>query len=305
MSFNLNLSFLFIVLLLAPPAGAATNTPDDATVKTEVTAAQALQDARKFPEARAAFEKILQHAPDEPTANCQVALYACDKGEWEKALSCASKALAADANNARYQYVWGAANGVAALKGGVFSKLGHAKKCLAAYQRASELEPRNVQYHWALLSYYQQAPGFVGGSIDLAYAQAAEIKKLDPRSGRQAFAQLYLSEKKYDLAFGQYEEVPAEERDDYQTSYSFGRLTLLSGQRLDEGLAAFQRCLELAPPSDGEKRVRADVHWRLGNVWERKGQVETARTEYLTALKELPDFRPAKQALEKLGDRKS
>ena len=282
----------------------ATTVADSGPIQSDLAAANALLEARKIPEARAAFEKILADSPGNPGANSSIALLACDDGNWEKALRHASTAIATEPNHARHQYVWGAANGIAALKGGVFAKLGHAKKCLAAYKRAVELEPESIQYRWALLNYFQQAPSFAGGDKALAYAQAEEIKKLDPERGRQALVQVYVSEKKYDLAFGEYDELLRVSPDDYDVLYQFGRLTLMSGQRLNEGMAAFRHCLTLPPPNQNEALMRADLHWRLGNVWEAKNQPDHAREEYNMSLKEDPAFRPALRALEKLDQTK-
>jgi len=293
-----------ILAALATVVAARAATADPAT-PAEVTAAKALLDAGKYAESRAAFAKILAHAPEHPDANYHAGLFACDDGEWEKALDLEGKALASDLNDARYQYGWGAANGIAALKGGLFSKFGYAKKCLAGYQRAAELDPANAKYHWALLNYYQQAPGFVGGGMELAYGQAAALGKIDPELGRLGFMQLYVAEKKYDLAFRQYDEALRASPDNYFALYNFGRLTLMAGQRLDDGMAAFRRCLELPSPPSKDAPSPASLHWRLGLVWEKKNQPEQARTEFLAALKEQPDFRPAQQALDKLGGGKT
>ncbi|HEX3729432.1 MAG TPA: tetratricopeptide repeat protein [Opitutaceae bacterium] len=291
------------ILLLILGAAPDQSRASDSGLKAELAAADALRDAQRSVDARAAYAKILQEAPDNPEANCSYGLYACDAGDWQTALRCEAKALAADPHNARYQYGWGAANGTAALKASLFSKLGYAKKCLAAYQRASELEPRNLQYHWGLLQYYQQAPGIVGGDMAQAYVQAAELKKLDPSSGHQAFAQLYLREKKYGLAFQEYDEALRAAPDSYSDLYNFGRLALMTGQRLEEALGAFRRCLALTPgrglPTHG------NVHWRIGGVFEQQGHPDQARAEYLEALKEQPGFRPAQQALDKLNQVKA
>lgn len=294
---------LLLSLVWFARAGAAT-VADPTPLQAELAAANALLQERKIPEARAAFEKILAASPNNPSAHSSIALLACEDGDWEKALRHASKAIGTEPNHAHHQYVWGAANGIAALKSGVFAKLGHAKKCLAAYKRAVELEPESIQYRWALLNYYQQAPGVAGGDKALAYAQAEEIKKLDPERGRQALVQVYMSDKKYELAFAEYDELLRRNPDDHGVLYQFGRLTLMSGQRLDEGMAAFRHCLTLPPPNQNAALMRADLHWRLGNVWEAKNQLDDARKEYNASLKENPAFRPALRALEKLDQTK-
>lgn len=271
-----------------------------ADVANALAEANALRDNQRHAEARAAYARILKETPDSPEANYAVGLYACDDGNWEKALACEAKAVAADPNNAKYQYGWGAANGVSAMKAGVFSKLGYAKKCLAGYRKAAELEPTNPRYHFALMSFYQQAPGFAGGDMTLAYAQASEIKKLDPALGRQAYAQLYLGEKKYDQAFHEYEEALQRSPDDYTALYGFGRLAAITSKRLEQGRAALRRCLALPTPKAAPSH--ANVHWQLGKLAAAAGQADEARREYEAALKEDPGFGPAKQALQKLAE---
>ena len=284
------LSIPFLVAAAVPPAP---------TVESALAAANALFNAQQHAEAKAAFGRVLALSPDNAEANFRLGLYACDAGEWEKALAYEAKALAADPKNAKYQYGWGAANGIAALKSGLLSKLGYAHKCLAAYQRAAELEPSNPQYHYALFSYYTQAPGFAGGDKDLALVQAAEIKKLDPQLGRQAYAEWYLRQHKPDLAFQEYEVVLRESPNDYVALYHVGLVALFSGQRLEQGLAALRHCLALDVPKGSPSH--ANVHWRIGSLLEKTGQAELARTEYAAALKENPNFRPAISAMAKLA----
>ena len=288
-------------LLLLLLAAAARGRAADANVAAELAKADALRDAQRAAEAKAAYAKILQESPDNPDANCSYGLYASDEGDWKTALKCEGKALAADPDNARYQYGWGVANGIAALKGVVFTKVTHAQRCLAAFQRAAHLAPGNLQYRWSLMLYYEQAPGFLGGSMDLAYAEATAIRKLNAASGGEAFAQLYIRDKKYDLAFHEYDEALRAAPDNYSVLYNFARLTQQSGERLDAGLAALRHCLALKPAQGDPSH--ASVHWLTGLVFERQGRPDEARKEYDQALKEEPNFQAARQALDRLNQR--
>ncbi|HVW19637.1 MAG TPA: tetratricopeptide repeat protein [Opitutaceae bacterium] len=290
---RLPLLFLFL------GAAASRSRGSDAGVAAELAKADALRDAHEAEAAKAVYAKILRIAPDNPEANCSYGLYAADEGDWRRALKCEAKAVAADPGNARYQYGWGVANGKAALKGVVFAKMAHARKCLAAFQRASELAPDNLQYRWSLMLYYEQAPAILGGNMDLAYAEATAIKKLNVVSGREAFAQVYTRDRKYDLAFQEYEQLLQAAPDSYSDLYDLGQLTLSAGRHLEQGLAALRRCLALPPVRGGP--THAEVHWRIGGILERQGRSDLARAEYLEALKEEPQLQPARQALDRLG----
>ena len=117
------------------------------------------------------------------------------------------------------------------------------------------------------------------------------------RDGCQAFASLYLGEKKYDQAFGQFEDILQAEPDDYATLYGLGKLAIASQQRLDQGLAAFKRCLELTPKPG---QAAHDAAWsRIGQIYELKGDPAAARAAFETALKLNPDSKFAVEGLKR------
>ena len=208
------------------------------------------------------------------------------------------KAVALDPANSNYQWRLGDAYGRSAQKAGVFSKMGLAGKCRTAYEKAVELDPKNLDARSSLMNYYQQAPGIAGGSKDKALAQAQEIKKLDASRGRFAFATLYLAEKKYDQAFAEFEEVLKEKPDDYAALFQTGRLAAISGERLDHGLTVLRQCLTMPPP-EGQPG-HAAAHWRIGFILEKKGDKVGARAAYEASLKLDPKFPQAIESLRKL-----
>jgi tetratricopeptide (TPR) repeat protein len=149
------------------------------------------------------------------------------------------------------------------------------------------------------MEYYRQAPGIAGGSMEKAYAQAAEIQKLDANQGRAAYATLYMGEKKYAEAFGIYEELLKQNPDDYAALYAVGRLASVSGEHLDQGLDALKKCLATTPAPNGQPGP-APVNWRIGTIWEKKGDKAAAKAAYEAALVADPKFSQAIDALKKL-----
>jgi tetratricopeptide (TPR) repeat protein len=173
-----------------------------------------------------------------------------------------------------------------------------AGKCKREYLKAVELDGKNVEARQSLLNFYLQAPGFAGGSIEKAAAQAEETKKFDPPRGRQMFASVYLAEEKYDLAFAEFDEVLKDKPDDYTSLYQVGRLAAMTGRFLDRGLTSLRRCLAMPAP-EGEPG-HAAAHWRIGNILEKQGDKPGARAAYEAALKVDPQFPQAIEALRKL-----
>jgi tetratricopeptide (TPR) repeat protein len=260
--------------------------------------ARQLNADKKYPEAQKAFEAVAAADPQCAEAHYQLSRLALRRNDLEASLPPAEKSVALEPDNAEFQHQLGDAAGSCAEKASIFRQLGLAKKCVAAYERAVALKPDNVDYQLSAFEFYRQAPSMVGGGTDKALATATKIKQLDPLRGRIAFATLYTSDKKYDLALAEFDEGLKTNADDYNCLYQVGKLAAVSGQFLDRGLAALRRCLELTPPARAPGY--AAVHWRLGQILEQKKDPAAAKAAYEAALKADPNFAAAADALKKL-----
>jgi tetratricopeptide (TPR) repeat protein len=255
---------------------------------------EALYRGRQYSQARTEFQTAMRNGE----SGCDVWFYLGRLALWfdddVTGRADLEKAKAMAPNDARIQNALGDAYGLAAQKAGLFAKLGWAKKCRAAYERAVELEPTNPNYRWSLLGYFDLAPRIVGGGSDRALAEAAEIGKLDPMNGRIARATLDLSENRPEAAFHEFEEVLRQDPGDFLALYHLGRCAAISGLHLDQGRAALMQCLSLPVSVREGEPDQANVHYRLGNILEAEGNVNGARAEYAAAYALEPDFRPAK-----------
>lgn len=279
------------LLLLLATATLLSATPAD-------EAALALFNAKQYPDARAAFEKIAAAEPDNAAAHFHLGVLALRRSDTDEAVAQLERATQLAPTNSDYFANLGDAYGSAAQAAGLFSKLGWAKKCREALEKSVALDPRNLEARNGLVQFYQQAPGFAGGGMDKAYAQAAEIKQIDPQMGDTILAQLYVSEKKYPEAFALFDAVLKASPDNYLALYSVGRTAAQTGQHLDLGEKCLRRCLALTPaPSEPG---HAPVNWRLGNLAERRGDQTAARAFYETALKLDSAFKQAADALARL-----
>lgn len=285
------LSTLLLFLLLATSAHAAVDPVRLAAVRT-------LMQERKLPEAQAALEQWIATQPGEADLHSLLGELLVRREDTDAAIKSLLRAIELAPTVSSHQRRLGDAYGRAAQKAGMLSKMGLARKCRDAYEKAVALDPANIDARFALMGYYRQAPGIVGGGIDKAHLQADEIIKLDPLRGKIAKAGLFTAEKKFTEAFALFETTLESTPDDYQALYQFGRLAADSGQHLDRGLAALQKCLTLDPPADAPGR--APTHWRLGNIWEKKGDKSAARAAYEAALAADATFENARTALQKL-----
>lgn len=282
---------LLLILATATCVHAAIPAPEVESVR------QLLRD-RKLAEAEAAATKLTTAHANEAEAFLLLGTVRMNREDADGAVKAFEQAATLAPDNSEVQRRLGDGYGFSAQKAGMLSKFGLAKKCLAAYEKAVALDPKSLPARLSLLGYYQQAPSMVGGGMDKAYAQAAEIKKLDADRGRIAFAQLYAADKKWSEAFSEFEEVLKAEPDNYLALFQVGRIAALSGERVDRGVATLQKALTLSPTAGAAGHDAA--HWRLGMLWEKKGDKAAAKAAYEAALKMNPKFPQAIEALKRL-----
>jgi len=280
------LSFALILALSFPPVYAG---PLDNAI--------ALYRDKKYPEARAALEKL---AAAEPTNAAAAYYYGMtlrlrgDQTAIDDAVPWLAKAVELEPDNATYLADFG---GSSMQLAGKTRSLSAANRGRDAMLKAIELNPENLQAREGIMQFYSQAPWPIGSSSK-AYAQAEEIRKRDATRGLIALITLKSSEKKYAEASALCEEVLRRSPDDFPALYQVGRLASISGDSLDRGLDCLRRCLALTPPPNQPGHVAA--HYRIGVIMEKKADKAAARVAYESALRLDPKFKPALDAVAKL-----
>lgn len=285
------MTFRLLALLLAASLTSSAETPLETAI--------GLYRAKDFPAAQTAFEAVAAAEPQNPEVHFYMGVLAQKRGENDAAIRHLEQAVFLAPNHSNYVLELGGAYGTAAQKAGLLNKMTWAKKCVAALEKSVQLDPDNLAARNGLISYYREAPSFVGGGISKAYDQAREIQNRDAIMGAAVLGQLYLSENKFHEAFAVYEEVLETSPDNYTTLYSIGRAAVQTGQNLDRGEQALRRCLELTP-GKGDPGPAA-VQWRLGNIAEKRGNPAAARSAYEAALQADPHFAQASESLAKLA----
>jgi tetratricopeptide (TPR) repeat protein len=267
----------------------------DQTLQERVTG---LFKERQWAEAQVMLEKVTAEEPKNAEAWNFLGQAFLSHNDYEKAMPALEMATQLAPANSEYMRMLGDACGLAAQQSGLLSKYGWAKKCKADYDRSVELDPTNIAARWSVMEFCRQAPAIVGGGMDGAYAQAEAIRKLDPDRGRVALAILYVADKKMVEAFALYDEALKANPDDYTTLYQLGRLSAMTGQRLEQGLVNLRKCLTLTiPPS---QPGLAPVNWRIGNILEKLGDKTGAKAAYEASIAIDPTFVQAIEALRKL-----
>jgi tetratricopeptide (TPR) repeat protein len=304
----------------AKPAAAGPSAPAGTP---EVQAAVQLFEKGKTADAKAALEAILKREPKNGPAAFQLGRIAYAAQDSETAIARFGLAVETAPDSSLYHMWLGRAHAQKAIKASNIKRAFIAPSIKKEFERAVALDPKHIDARFDLARFYVLAPGIMGGSVEKAKAQAAEVRKLDALQGHQCFAMIYEEQKQYDLVEKEYLAAVKEYPDDrrpafwlglhYQNRgkyaeafeifekrakldppdrgalYQIGKTAILSGQRLDRG----EECLRLylqGQPGAGEPPL-AWAHFRLGMLLEKKGD----------ALRLQPDHEDAKKALAKLG----
>jgi tetratricopeptide (TPR) repeat protein len=259
----------------------------------------ALFNAKKFPDARVAFEKITAAEPANAVAASylgQTLLRRGDPKAADDAVPWLEKATTLDPKNPAYFFTYGVAQLQLAEKN---TSLSSASKGREALEKAITLNPDYLDAREALFRYYSRAPFFAGGSSAKAATQVEEIRKRDPDRGIILSVNSKVDDKDYAGAFKILDDTIAKTPDHYLALYTYGRTVAISGLNLPLGLARLQQCLKLTPPSPAAPS-HSNAWNRIGNIQEKLKQPAEARTAYETALKLDPNNKPAADALAKL-----
>ncbi len=115
--------------------------------------------------------------------------------EWDRGISNCERAADLDPQSSTYQLWLGRVYGEKADRSNFVSAPGLAKKSRAAFEKAVELDPKNVEARMDLGEFYAEAPGFIGGGKDKARQQAQALLSLDPAIGHWVLARIAEKEK--------------------------------------------------------------------------------------------------------------
>ena len=288
-------------------------------------------DARNWDAAKQEYTLLARSLPADVTPVLQLGRIALAQGETEEGIKQFERCVAIDEKVADCHLWLGNALGNAAQRANKFKLPFLAKRTKKEFDRAVELDPNSVDARSGVLQYYMLAPGFLGGSMEKAREQAAEIDKRskvrgalayglladhdknlreaeaayqravaaapDSTVGYNALVNLYVREKRWSEAFATLDRIAARVPGEMNLPLSVARVAYLSGEQLPRGEEAVKRWIA-NPPREATITSRAVAHLRLGNIYEKTGRRELARSEYERALSVNPKLEDAKKALD-------
>lgn len=259
------------------------------------------------------------------------AYYAMDC--WEDAVKYGERAVNLEPNNAEYHLWLARAYGRKAEDSKALAAASNARKAKNEFERAVQLDPSNVQARVDLAQYYTEAPAIMGGGVDKARDQAAQVQRYDLGMAHLILARVAEKQKQYADAEAQYRAAiqqaknPADmwlqladfyrrqgRPDDMQgavqsamaqpkklaESYFDAARELFEGGRdYPDAVRYLQRYLASGELTESAPAFRA--HYLIGQLNERMGQNSAAASEYQASVKLASAFVPATEALSHLA----
>lgn len=307
----------------------AARAPEPKPLLSNPEVARAL-DAGKYAEASEILQKMLSKNPNDAQANLWLARCFLDLGNYDQAVNYAEQAvkLAPDYSES---HLWlGRAYGIKAEKTHSFLL---ARKSRLEFETAVRLDPNDLLARRTLMEFYLEAPWFLGGSRDKAWAQAEAIVARNTMEGYLALADYWRQTNEPERAAEAYQQVlnlrPRRvgpyfqvadfyeasgnarqlaavvqsasliEPSDPRLAYYRGVARVLEGRQLSEAEQNFREYLSRAPQRDDFPPHAAAHDW-LGRIYERRGNMQEAIREYKTALQLSPDNQTAQDRLRRL-----
>ena len=233
--------------------------------------------------------------------------------------------------NDSVNHMWlGRAYGLKASNVGPFSGLSLAKKVRLAFERAAQLDPTNVPAVTALGEFYVAAPALVGGGTDKAERLAVHLQQFSPAAAHRLLAMAAEKRKDMARAEAEFKESIAAGKTT-EAWVDLGNFYQRQGHP-DQAVAALRSALEadrvhgpalmdvasiltdahrspelaekvlrqyLASPAKSEAAPAFKVHYQLGQLLARRGDVPGAQHEYAAALELASDYAAARKAMQR------
>jgi tetratricopeptide (TPR) repeat protein len=185
------------------------------------------------------------------------------QGDFKNATEALEKAVAAEPGNSEFNLWLGRAYGRRAETSSLFTAPGFASKARQCFEKAAQLNPRNLEAQSDLFEYYLEAPGFLGGGLDKAAATAEQIARINPAEGH--WAQAKLAEKRKEFSSAEEQLRRAIELTPHQVGRLIDLARLLAKQgRYQEAEQSFARADAIAPDSPKVLFAKADVYIKTG-----------------------------------------
>lgn len=312
------MKYLFLLLYI----------PITVTAQTDFQNAENYFIKEQFSKAKPLFEQYLKSNPDDKKTREYLGDIAGYKKDWDTAIDYYESLVEDDDTSANYHFKYGGAMGMKALSINRLRAATYIGDIKSEFETAARLDPNHIDVRWALVEFYIQLPGIIGGSESKAIKYANELAKISPVDGYLANG--YVAEygdrpndaerfyKKaievggspttYEKLTTHYEKnnKPKEAittasqslkiHDRNTLNYQIGKIAAQYNLDAELGIDCLQAYIKNYSVKDGVPKDWA--YYRMAQIYKNQGKKQTALVWINKALEDRTDFKEAKKEKE-------
>lgn len=307
---------LFLFLLSIPLCAFA---------QADFVAAERYFEQENFSKAKPIFQAYLKDHPKHKKTREYLGDIAGYAKDWNTAIDYYEALVQEDETNANYHFKYGGTLGMKALSISRIRAATYIGDIKKHFERAAKLDPKHIEVRWALVEFYIQLPGIIGGSERKAIKYANELAKISAvdghlangyiaeYSGRTEDAERFYkqaiaiggSPHTYEKLAGHYEKTNQPQaaiqtaskslqiHKRNQLNYQIGKIAAQYNLEAELGINCLQAYLKNHSAKDGVPKDWA--YFRLAQIYKNLGKKKTALDWINKALVERPDFKQAKK----------
>ncbi|QIE60360.1 tetratricopeptide repeat protein [Rasiella rasia] len=298
--------------------------------QTSFDSAEAYFKKEQFSKAKPLFEQYLKEHPNHKKTREYLGDIAGYKKDWDTAIDFYEDLVKEDENSANYHFKYGGALGMKALSISRIRAATYIGDIKEHFETAAQLDANHIEVRWALVEFYIQLPGIIGGSEKKATKYANQLLKISPVDGylangyiaeysdRPNDAERYYkkaidvggSPTTYEKLTAHYEknnkpkEAIATANKSLQIhkrnslNYQIGKIAAQYNLDAELGINCLQSYIENHSVRDGVPKDWA--YYRLAQIYKNLGKKQTALQWIDKALSSRPDFKEAKAEKKKI-----
>jgi len=254
-------------------------------------------------------------------------IYAAQE-KWDEAVLVFKKLVEIEPENAEYHYRYGGAMGMQAVRSNAVAAFFMIDNVRDEFLTAIELDKNHIDAHWALVVFYTELPGIIGGSYKKAFSYSNKLKTISLVDYYLSKGYIYEHKEEVELAEENYFKAVEvggsytcfqkltdlyENEGEYQKAintiekannklqrnslnYQLGKISAAYNLELDKGEKCLLKYIEDYKPEDGTPLERA--YYRLAQIYRHKNDKASALKWIEKSLKFKPEFESAQEEKE-------
>jgi len=140
--------------------------------------ADSLFQNKEYLKAENALVSILESTPNEKKSLKLLGDTYAAQEKWDEAVLVFKKLIEIAPKSAEYHYKYGGAMGMQAVRNNAFAAFFMIDDVRDEFLTTIELDKNHIDAHWALVVFYTELPGIIGGSYKKAFYYSNELKTI-------------------------------------------------------------------------------------------------------------------------------